>query len=98
MPFRNLPKKQHFLLPVECDLKLHPYLPPYEAYANMSTDERHDYAYDCFHHNACDKAEFMGIPEEIQVPTGFIDDEEISEWLSNEYGYCHEEFNLKALN
>lgn len=64
----------------------------------MSTDERHDYAYDCFHHNACDKAEFMGIPEEIQVPTGFIDDEEISEWLSNEYGYCHEEFNLKALN
>ena len=70
---------------------------PYHIYANMSTDERHNFAYDRFHHNYCDKAEFMGIPEEILIPKELVDEEDISEWLTNEKEYCHEGFRLKAL-
>lgn len=68
-----------------------------ERYANMSTEEKHDYAYDYFHHRHDDcKAEFLGIPSEIKIPDGLVgDDEAISDWLSDEYGWCHEGFELE---
>lgn len=35
------------------------------------------------------------LPTEIEIPEGMIDEEEISNWLSNKIGYCHEGFCLK---
>lgn len=68
---------------------------PKEKYANMTTSERHDYAYDAFHHNKVDLAEFMGLPDEVEIPESVgTDDEDISGWLSDQYGYCHGGFTL----
>lgn len=68
-----------------------------ETYANMTTEERHDYAYDLFHHNRLDLAEFMGLPEEVEIPDYVgTDDEDISDWLTYQFGFCHEGFALNT--
>ena len=68
---------------------------PYDRYANMSTEERHDWAYDAFHHNRKSLAEFMGLPEEVEIPDSIADDEDmITDWLSDEYGFCIEGYSL----
>ena len=67
----------------------------YDTYANMTTEERHDYAYDLFHHNRVSLDEFMGLPDEVEIPEPLQrNDEDISDWLSDEYGFCHEGFQL----
>ena len=35
------------------------------------------------------------LPTEVEISTGMTDAEEISDWLSNEFGYCHEGFYLE---
>ena len=35
------------------------------------------------------------LPTEVEIPTGITDEEEISDWLSDEFGYCHEGFYLE---
>jgi hypothetical protein len=67
---------------------------PVKTYANMTTEERHDYAYDKFHHCPAELEEFVGLPLEIEIPEELTDDEDISDWLSDEYGYCHKGFEL----
>ena len=73
---------------------------PAERYANMTTEERHDYAYDLFHHSPASLDEFMGLPDEIELPEELNkpnDDyytEDISDWLSDTYGFCHKGFEI----
>jgi transcription elongation factor Elf1 len=68
---------------------------PFDRYERMTTEERHDYAYDVFRHCPGLLDEFMGLPDAITVPDGMTDPEDISDWLSDEYGFCHEGFQLK---
>lgn len=65
---------------------------PYDRYANMTTEERHDYAYDYFHHRPGALDEFMGLPKEVEIPQELNDEEDISDWLSDTYGFCHKGF------
>ena len=78
---------------------------PVNTYGNMTTEERHDYAYDKFHHCPAALEEFLGMPDEVEIPEEIASDPEysdnydglvecISDWLSDEYGYCHEGFKL----
>ena len=47
--------------------------------------------------------EDVDLPNEVEIPNeiieGFNDEEELldylSDWLSNEYGFCHDGFNIK---
>lgn len=69
-----------------------------ERYAAMTTEERHDYAYDKIRHNRLDAAEMVGLPDEVEIPEDILDYYEITsvdddmsyitDWLSDEYGYC----------
>lgn len=34
-----------------------------------------------------------GLPTEIEIPED-VDEEEIADWLSDEYGFCHTGFEL----
>ena len=67
---------------------------PLSTYHNMTEEERHDYAYDCIHHNKLRAAEIMNVPEDVLIPEGIYDPEDISDWLSDEYGWCHEGFSI----
>ena len=74
---------------------------PHDKYANMTTSERHDFAYDLFHHSPGTLDEFMGLPNEIEIPEELNkpdDDyynEDISDWLSDTYGFCHNGFEIE---
>lgn len=68
---------------------------PKDKYANMTTEERHDFAYDLFHHSPGTLDDFMGLPSEIEIPPRLKEDEDISDWLSDEYGFCHRGFELE---
>lgn len=68
---------------------------PYQTFINMSTSEIHDYAYDMFEHNQAAATEFMGLPEEVEIPDSVgTDEDDISDWLSDEYEFCHKGFTL----
>lgn len=64
-----------------------------KRYANMSTAERHDYAYEVFHGHDAAIGEFMGLPTEMDVPDDIDTDEDsVGDYLSDKYGYCHRGF------
>lgn len=70
---------------------------PKDKYANMTTEERHDFAYDLWHHNRSSLEEFMGLPNEVEIPdpdNPDWDDETIANYLSDEFGFCHEGFEV----
>lgn len=58
-----------------------------ERYANMTTGERHDYAYDKFRHCPAELDEFLGLPDEVTLPDD-VEEEDAADWLSDTYGYC----------
>lgn len=76
-----------------------------ERYANMTTEERHDYAYDKIHHNRLDAAEMLSLPDEVEIPEDVLehygivskDDDmsDITDWLSDKYGYCINGYEVK---
>lgn len=38
--------------------------------------------------------ELEELPTEIEIPEGMTDEDEISDWLSDEVGWCHKGFEL----
>lgn len=76
-----------------------------ERYAAMTTEERHDYAYDKVHHNRLAAAEMVGLPDEVEIPEDIleyyeitsVDDDmsDITDWLSDKYGYCIYGYEVK---
>ena len=68
-----------------------------KQYKSLSDEDRHDLAYDKFRHCPALLDEFMGLPNEIEIPSELTDSEDISNWLSDEYGFCHEGFQLKTI-
>ena len=69
---------------------------PYEKYAKMSFDERDDFAEDYFRHNPGALLELVDLPVEVELPEDLTDEEDISDWLSDEYGFCHDGFELES--
>ena len=55
---------------------------------SMSMDEIEDYVRDFFHHRPGALYDYLDLPEETTVPDELITDEDITDWLSDEYGYC----------
>ena len=51
-----------------------------------------DYDDDEFDDEACEVLE--SLPTEMDIPEGMTDPDEISDWLSDETGYCHNGFRL----
>lgn len=41
-----------------------------------------------------DEEVLQDLPTGVEIPEGMYDEEEISDWLSDEYGFCHYGFEL----
>ena len=52
------------------------------------------YAYDIKWNTDGDQEILDSLPKEIRIPDGMVDDEEISDYLSDETGFCHAGFKL----
>ena len=51
-----------------------------------------DYDDDEFDDEACEVLE--SLPTEMDIPEGMTDPDEISDWLSDETGFCHDGFRI----
>ena len=75
---------------------------PCTTYSNMTTEERHDYIYDTYHHNRKSASELFDLPEEIEIPDVFEiksendDMSDVTDWISDEYGWCINGYSVKA--
>ena len=72
---------------------------PAKTYANMTTSERHDYAFECWHRSEAALAEFMDIDDEMDIPDPTNpdwDEDTISDYISDESGWCHGGFTLEC--
>lgn len=73
-----------------------------DEYANMSVTDRHDYAYDDFHHNRLDWEPYFNLPDEVEIPDEFeitsTDDDMqyVTDWLSDTYGFCIKGYKVKS--
>jgi hypothetical protein len=68
-----------------------------ERYANMTSEERDDYACEVFERSPSTLVECIGLPDEVEIPKRLKnkDGERISDWLSDEFGFCHKGFELE---
>ena len=61
---------------------------------DFTTSEIHDYAYDVWHHCPAELDEFMGLPNETELPEECVNDEDICNYLSDTYGAYIENFDV----
>ena len=77
---------------------------PENRYANMTTDERHDYAYDFFRRRPGAVADFMNLPVEITIPDKFKitstqdDMSLVTDWMADAYGFCINNYEVKEMS
>ena len=65
-----------------------------DRYANMTTQEREAYAFDVFKHSPDTLRDLVGLPDEVEIPES-VSEDEVEDWLSDEYGHCHAGFELQ---
>lgn len=65
-----------------------------DTYANMNSDERDEYATEVFEKSPSTLIEIVGLPDTVELPKNLKDTESISDWLSDEFGFCHKGFWL----
>lgn len=63
-------------------------------YDSMTESELEDYASSYFHHCPGALDDLFDLPQVVNVPDYLTDDDEISDWLSDTYGFCHSGFSL----
>lgn len=75
---------------------------PVAKYAVMSIDDRHDLANETFRQNTTELYKLFGLPTEVTVPKYLANtadayyEENIANWLSDEFEFCHHGFELTA--
>ena len=72
---------------------------PVDRYANMTTSERYDYIYDTIRHNQKTSflvEELFDLPEEIVLPDELKDTDDITDYISDTYGFCIEGYTLSS--
>lgn len=70
---------------------------PADKYANMTTSERHDYAYDVFRHCPGRLYEFLELPESLELSDEYDKDQDVVDYLSDKYGYCINSLSIETI-
>ena len=65
-----------------------------DTYANMTTDEKDEYATEVFEKSPSTLIEIVDLPDTVEIPKHLKNNESISDWLSDEFGFCHKGFVL----
>ena len=61
----------------------------------LSESQFYDYVLNLWRKDPTSLEQFLGLPNEVEVPEEVGDDEEdISDWLSDTFGYCHYGFEI----
>ena len=65
-----------------------------EVYAKMTDAVLEDYVQDLLDNDKLDLNKIMDLPDEIEIPEDITDMDEISDYLSDQTGYCHKGFDI----
>lgn len=60
----------------------------------MSDEEKHNYVESLSRHCPGKIYEFLGLPEEVNIPKDLKESEDITNWLSDSFGYCIEGYSI----
>lgn len=67
-----------------------------KSFAALSRDEKEKAVRTAFEADHKKLNAFCDLPDEVTVPDGMTDEDEISDWLSDTYGFCHLGFVLET--
>lgn len=65
-----------------------------EVYEKMTDAVLEDYIQDLLDNDQLDLNKIMNLPDEIEIPENITDMDEISDYLSDQTGYCHKGFDI----
>jgi hypothetical protein len=88
------------ILDYDCDKAIKSLEISKEKYMSMSIEERHDYAYDIWRHCPAKIEEFLGLPDEVEIPECVANeveeygDEVITEYLADTFGTFLDYYDL----
>ena len=68
----------------------------YDAYRHNKLEIYDIIAYD-IEWDGDDEDDISELPDEIEIPTGVTDEDEISDYISDITGFCHKGFNVKKI-
>ncbi len=60
---------------------------------NMNKDDLYELVRDAFHRDCNLMYEYLSLPTTVDVPKS-VTEEDVADWLSNEYEYLHDGFEL----
>ena len=61
---------------------------PKRTYANMTSGERHDYAYEFYRRRPGAIDDLFNLPSKVNIPEEIDNEDDIADWLSDTYGFC----------
>ena len=67
-----------------------------EETVSMNMDEFEEVALEVFHHSPGLLDDFLELPTSVNIPHGITEKEDITDWLSDTYGYCINEYRLET--
>lgn len=65
-------------------------------YERLSIEHRDDHIRDYYHHRPGALLDLMQLPTEVELPDAVTDTEDIANYLSDYYGFCHRGFELQG--
>ena len=66
-----------------------------EWYLKATPDQRTGMAESYFNHCPAFVAELMELPDEVEIPDDLVEDEDVTNWLSDTYGFCINGWDLE---
>lgn len=64
-------------------------------YADMTIDERQDFIHARLLEDPDRQYEILGLPLEVEIPDNITDLDDVADWLTETYGYCHGGFEIE---
>lgn len=67
-----------------------------DKYALMDISVRLELASYRWYHSPDSLREFMNLPDKVEIPADLTNKDDISDWLSEEFGFCLDGFKLSS--
>ncbi len=74
-----------------------------KEYSAMGINEKHELIRDRIHHNRISASDIADLPEMVEIPAefGIVSEkdnmEDVTDWLSDKYGYCINGYKVKEM-
>ena len=64
-------------------------------YIKLFKEDRDSLIYEHYRKRQGELERLVGLPDDVEIPEEITDEEDITNWLSDEFGYCFEGYELE---